>query len=71
MIFNLPIEEIGMENKENTVLEAMKQAGKPVKGAEVAAATGLDQKEVGKVIAALKKAGKVTSPKACYYEPAQ
>ncbi len=48
----------------------MKKAGKPVKGAEVAAATGLDQKEVGKVIAVLKKAGKVTSPKMCFYEPA-
>ncbi|TAN49779.1 MAG: transcriptional regulator [Methylococcaceae bacterium] len=60
-----------MENKENAVLDAMKQAGKPVKGGEVAAATGLDQKDVSKLIAALKKAGKITSPKACYYEPAQ
>ena len=58
-----------MENKEKTVLAAMKKAGKPVKGAEVAATTGLDQKEVGKIIAALKKAGKVSSPKMCFYEP--
>ncbi len=60
-----------MENKEKTVLAAMKKAGKPVKGAEVVAATGLDQKEVGKILAALKKAGKVTSPKMCFYEPAK
>lgn len=60
-----------MENKEKTVLDAMKKAGKPVKGAEVAAATGIDQKEVGKILAALKKAGKVTSPKMCFYEPAK
>ena len=60
-----------MENKEKAVLVAMKKAGKPVKGAEVAAATGLDQKEVGKINAALKKASKVTSPKMCYYAPAK
>ncbi len=56
-----------MDNKEKTVLDAMKKAGKPVKGGEVAAATGLDPKEVGKIIAGLKKAGAVMSPKACYY----
>ena len=60
-----------MENREKAVLDAMKKAGKPVKGAEVAEATGIDQKEVGKIIAALKKAGKVTSPKVCYYAPAK
>lgn len=59
-----------MDSKEKAVLEAMKKAGKPVKGGEVAAATGLEQKEVGKIIAALKKQGKVTSPKMCFYEPA-
>lgn len=60
-----------MENKEKAVLDAMKKAGKPVKGSEVAAATGIDQKEIGKIIATLKKAGKVTSPKVCYYVPAK
>lgn len=56
-----------MENKEKAVLDATATAGKPVKDTEVAEATGMDQKEVGKIIAALKKAGKVTSPKAWYY----
>lgn len=60
-----------MENLQQAVLEAMKKAGKPVKGAEVAAATGIDPKEVGKIITALKKAGKVTSPKMCFYQPAE
>lgn len=59
-----------MEAREKAVLDAMKKAGKPVKGGEVAAATGMDAKEVGKIIAGLKKQGKVTSPKACYYAPA-
>jgi DNA-binding IscR family transcriptional regulator len=60
-----------MESKEQAVLDAMKKAGKPVKGAEVAEATGIDQKEVGKIIAALKKTGKVTSPRVCYYAPSR
>jgi DNA-binding IscR family transcriptional regulator len=60
-----------MDAKEKAVLDAMKKAGKPVKGAEVAAATGIDQKEVGKIIASLKRAGKVSSPKMCFYEPAK
>jgi len=60
-----------MDAKEQAVLKAMKAAGKPVKGAEVAAATGLDPKEVGKIIAALKKSGQVVSPKNCFYEPAK
>jgi hypothetical protein len=42
-----------------------------VRGAEVAAATGLDPKEVGKIIAALKKSGQVVSPKVCFYAPAK
>ena len=58
-----------MDAKEQAVLKAMKAAGKPVKGAEVAAAIGMDPKEVGKIIAALKKAGQVVSPKNCFYEP--
>jgi DNA-binding IscR family transcriptional regulator len=60
-----------MDNKAATVLEAMEKVGKPVKSAEVAAATGIDPKEVGKILASLKKEGKVVSPKMCFYEPAK
>jgi DNA-binding IscR family transcriptional regulator len=59
-----------MADNEKLVLDAMKKAGKPVKAAEVAAATKIDQKEIGKIITALKKQGKVTSPKNCFYIPA-
>ena len=34
---------------------------------DIAKATGLDSKVVSKAIATLKKAGKVESPKRCYY----
>ncbi len=59
-----------MEDKEKVVLEAMKKAGEPLKTAEIARLTGLDSKEVSKIIKKLKKEGKVTSPKRCYYAPA-
>jgi transcription initiation factor IIE alpha subunit len=59
-----------MADNEKKILDAMKKAGKPVKSGEVAEITGLDQKEVGKIIAGLKKQGKVISPKNCFYAPA-
>jgi hypothetical protein len=60
-----------MADKEDVVLNAMKKAGKPVKAGDVAEATGMDKADVAKIIAALKKLSKVTSPKACFYEPAK
>ncbi|WP_293446293.1 MarR family transcriptional regulator [Persephonella sp.] len=55
---------------EQKVLDAMKRAGKPLKTGEIAELTGLDKKEVEKVIKKLKKEGKIESPKRCYYSPA-
>jgi biotin operon repressor len=55
---------------EKKVLTAMKKAGKPVRPGDVAKMIGEDSKEVSKAIDALKKQGKVVSPKRCYYEPA-
>ena len=56
---------------ENKVLQAMKDAGKPVRPGEVAKTLGVDSKEVSKAITKLKKEGKITSPKRCYYAPAE
>jgi Mn-dependent DtxR family transcriptional regulator len=58
-----------MEKLEQNILSAMKQAGKPVKAAELAKTLGVDGKEVAKAFGSLKKQGKISSPKACYYEP--
>jgi Mn-dependent DtxR family transcriptional regulator len=55
---------------EKKILEAMKKAGKPLRPGDVAKMIGADGKEVSKVMKDLKKKGKVTSPKACFYEPA-
>ena len=54
---------------EDKVLQAMKDAGKPVRPGDVAKALNVDSKDVSKAIDALKKAGKIHSPKRCFYEP--
>ena len=52
---------------EKKILYAMKKAGKPVRPGDIAKAIGAESKDVSKAIAALKKSGKVMSPKRCYY----
>ena len=50
------------------VLEFFENATEPVNAGKVAEATGIDRKEVDKVMAKLKKEGKIVSPKRCYWE---
>jgi len=52
---------------EKKVLNEIKKAGKPVRPGDVAKAIGVESKDVSKVIKKLKEAGKVISPKRCYY----
>ncbi len=52
---------------EKKVLDAMKNAGKPVRPGELAKLIGEESKEISKIINGLKKKGKVRSPKRCYY----
>lgn len=56
-----------MENYD-LILDYFNKADKPVKAAEIATATGIDKKEVDKVMAKLKKEEKIASPKACFWE---
>ncbi len=58
-----------MADNESAVLKAMKSAGKPVRPGDVAKELGLESKEVSKAVQALKKQGKIHSPKRCFYEP--
>lgn len=55
-----------MEAKD-AILQAMEKAGKPMKGGEIADASGVDKKEVDKVIKKLVAEGKVNSPVRCFY----
>ncbi len=57
---------INMDNKEK-VLETIKKGGKPLKGGEIAEASGIDKKEVDKAIKSLITEGKIVSPQRCYY----
>jgi len=47
--------------------KAPREIGKPVRPGDIAKATGLESKEVSKIIKSLRKKGKVISPKRCYY----
>ena len=60
-----------MEDKKKAILEAMKKAGKPLRPGDIAKLTGIDKEEVSKLIKELKKEGKITSPKRCFYAPAE
>jgi hypothetical protein len=57
-----------METKE-IVFNAIESAEKPLKGGEIADITGIDKKEVDKVIKKLVAEGKVNSPIRCFYAP--
>lgn len=59
-----------MVDKESIVLGVLTAAGKPLKAGDIAETAGLDKAEVAKILGALKKQGKVGSPKMCFYEPA-
>lgn len=56
-----------MDN-ENKVLDAFAKAGKALSAKEAAELSGVDKKEVDKIIKKLKEAEKIDSPKRCYYQ---
>lgn len=60
-----------MTDNEQKVIDAMKEAGEPLSSGDIAERTGIEKKEVGKIINSLKKQGHISSPKRCYYAPAE
>jgi len=56
-----------MENQE-VILEVLKKSSESLKAGEIAEITGIEKKEVSKVIKHLVNEGKVHSPKYCYYD---
>jgi biotin operon repressor len=52
------------------VLQAMREAGKPVSAGEVTKVLNADRKEVDKAFAELKKEGAIVSPVRCKWQPA-
>ncbi|MBL7032828.1 MAG: MarR family transcriptional regulator [Candidatus Delongbacteria bacterium] len=59
-----------MADDKQTILKALKKAGKPLKAGEVAQLTGLPDKEVGKQIKILQADGEIVSPRRCFYTTA-
>lgn len=57
-----------MDNSEK-VWQAFQKAGQPLSSKDVMTATGLEKKEVDKIIKKLKDTGKLDSPKRCLYQP--
>ncbi|PLX00870.1 MAG: MarR family transcriptional regulator [Marinilabiliales bacterium] len=55
-----------MESKDK-VLDTLRKSHQPLKGGEIAERSGLDKKEVDKVIKTLKTEGLIESPKRCFY----
>ena len=53
------------------VLNAMKEAGKPVSADDITKMLNADRKEVDKAFAELKKEGAIVSPVRCKWEPAK
>jgi Mn-dependent DtxR family transcriptional regulator len=49
------------------IISIMKKAKEPMKPGEIAEKAGIDAKEATKILGALKKEGKVISPKRCFY----
>jgi DNA-binding IclR family transcriptional regulator len=58
-----------MNGKEKIVLDAMKKEGKPMRPGDIAKKAEMDKDEVSRIIEKLKKEGKVSSPKRCFYAP--
>ena len=52
------------------VLQAMREAGKPISAGDVAKILNADRKEVDKAFAELKKEGAIVSPVRCKWKPA-
>ncbi|MBP9920982.1 MarR family transcriptional regulator [Proteiniclasticum ruminis] len=52
----------------NVVLDFFKNAAEPVNAGKVAEGTGVDRKEVDKIMKKLKEESVIVSPKRCYWE---
>ena len=56
-----------MDN-ESKVLSVFKKESRPLSAKDIADLTGIDKKEVDKIIKKLKASDQLESPKRCYYQ---
>ncbi len=50
------------------IIKTFEEAAKPLRTGELAEMAGIDKKDAEKAIKKLKEAGKIHSPKRCYYD---
>lgn len=55
-------------NHYDVVLEFFKNASEPLNAGKIAEGTGVDRKEVDKIMKKLKEESVIVSPKRCYWE---
>ncbi len=55
-------------DKKEQILKTFNETGKPMRPGEIADKTGIDSKEVSKLIKELKTEDKIYSPKRCFYD---
>lgn len=60
-----------MTQNEEKVLDALKHAGKPLRPGDIAEMTGIESKEVSKILKYMKDSGTICSPKRCFYAPSE
>ena len=53
--------------EEQKVLDAFKQIGEAARPGQIAEITGIDKKELTKILKKLKEEGKIIVPKRCFY----
>lgn len=58
-----------MADLEKRILDTLKKAGEPMRPGDIATKAKLDKDEVTKAVNKLKKEGKISSPKRCFYAP--
>ena len=52
----------------NIIIDTLAKVGKPMKSGEIAEVSGMDKKEVDKLIKKLKTEEMIFSPKRCFYD---
>lgn len=53
---------------EEKILSTILSAAKPLKAGEIAELSGIDKKQVDKIVKTLKEQEKIFSPKRCFYD---
>lgn len=57
-----------LNDMEEKILNTILSAAKPLKAGEIAELSGIDKKQVDKLVKTLKEQEKIFSPKRCFYD---